>query len=73
MDFFQTLNITIAFFQTNVPIAIAITLLLVFLLFRKPKLFFTVFFIALLLLGVLYLVSSLSSLGLSHKKELFNK
>jgi hypothetical protein len=73
MDFFGSINSIIAFFQNNLFIAIAAAILLVFLLYRKPKLFLTIFFIALLLSGVFYLISTLSSTGVSHKGKILQK
>ncbi len=73
MGFVEIFNNIITYLQTNTPIAIAAALLLVYLVFRKPKFFLTVFFIALLLAGLLYLVEGLSSIGVSHKKSLINE
>ncbi len=73
MDFFGIINSIITFFQNNLFIAIVSAVLLVFLLYRKPKLFFTIFFIVLLLAGVFYLISNLSSTGVSQKEKLLQK
>jgi hypothetical protein len=73
MDSFGIINSIITFFQNNLFIAIVAAVLLVFLLYRKPKLFFTIFFIALLLAGVFYLISNLSSTGVSQKEKLLQK
>jgi len=73
MDFFGSINSIIAFFQNNLFIAIVAAILLVFLLYRKPKLFLTIFFIALFLSGVFYLISTLSSTGVSHKEKILQK
>ena len=55
------------------PIVVAMTFLLVILLFRKPKLFFMIFFITLLLGSILYVISDVSSTGVSQKQELIYK
>jgi len=55
------------------PIVVAMTFLLIILLFRKPKLFFMIFFITLLLGMVLYIISDVSSSGVSQKQELIHK
>lgn len=73
MDFFEIIDSIIAYFQTNILIVIATALLLIYLLFRKAKFFFTVLFIALLLAGLLYMVTYTSDVGVSHKKTLINK
>jgi hypothetical protein len=53
-------SITI-FLQKNLLASIAIVIILLYLLFRRPKLFFMVVFIASLIGGVLYLSMYLSS------------
>lgn len=73
MDFFEIINSIITFFQDNLLIAIATGLLLVCLLFKKLKFFLTVFFIALILIGVFYLITSISDVGVSHKKTIIDK
>jgi hypothetical protein len=73
MDFFGSINSIIAFFQNNLFIAGAAAILLVFLLYRKPKLFLTIFLIALFLSGVFYMISTLSSTGVSQKGKLLQK
>ena len=53
-------SITI-FLQKNLLASIAIVIILLYLLFRRPKLFFMVVFIASLIAGVLYLSIYLAS------------
>ncbi|MBM4137636.1 MAG: hypothetical protein FJ241_12535 [Nitrospira sp.] len=74
MDFLETIkNILIPFIENNIYIAILVGALLIFLLFRKPKLFLAICLLALLLTGVLYLISSLSSTGTHQKQRLIQK
>ncbi|MGA1869816.1 MAG: hypothetical protein ACMUJM_14875 [bacterium] len=73
MDFSEVLHIIITFFQNNLIITIAVSIVLVFLLFRKPKLFFSLLFLGLLLVGMLYLVLDISSTGKSHKNKLIHQ
>jgi hypothetical protein len=73
MDFGEVIKNIIIFFQSNLIITIAVAIILIFLLFRKTKLFFLILFIVLLLTGILYLVSTLSSSGLSHKEKMIQK
>ncbi len=54
-------------------IAIALALILIFLLIRKPKVFFLILFISLLLIGILYLISALSTTGALHKQRLIQQ
>jgi hypothetical protein len=73
MDFWEIINSIIIFFQANLIITIAVAIILTFLLLRKTKLFFLILFIVLLLTGILYLVSTLSSSGLSRKERMLKK
>jgi hypothetical protein len=73
MDFREIINSIIIFFQANLIITIAIAIILTFLLLRKTKLFFLILFIVLLLTGILYLVSTLSSSGLYRKERMLKK
>jgi hypothetical protein len=52
---------TLIFLQKNLIAFVAVVIILVYLLFRRPKLFLLILFIASLLAGVLYLSIYLSS------------
>lgn len=73
MDFFEIINGIITFFQAHLLISLAAVILLIFLAWKEPKFFFTVFFIALVLAVVLYLITFISDVGVSHKKELLHE
>lgn len=73
MSFLGIINSIISFFQANLIIAIAVAILLIFFILRKPKLFFLILFIALLLYGVLYLILDVSSTGVYQKEKLIQK
>lgn len=74
MDFLIAVkHIFITYIQGHMYIAIALAMALGLLLFRKPKIFFTIFFITLFLTGVLYLISTLSSTGASQKQKLIKQ
>jgi Ca2+/Na+ antiporter len=73
MDFSVILNRIVIFLQDNPLITLAMTIVLIILLYRKPKIFFTIFFITLLLGVVLYVISIVSSTGVSQKRELIHK
>jgi uncharacterized membrane protein len=66
-EFFHSI---VSFFQANLLIALAVTLLLTYMLIRKTKLFFLLFFLAILLAGVLYMISSVSQTGVSQKRRM---
>jgi high-affinity Fe2+/Pb2+ permease len=73
MDFIAIINSITAFFQSNLPASLAIVFLLTLLLYRKPKFFLIILFIVLVLVGVLYLISDVTSTGVYHKEKLINK
>jgi membrane protein implicated in regulation of membrane protease activity len=74
MDFLIAVkHIFITYIHGHMYIAIAIAIILSLLLFKKPKIFFTIFFIALFLAGVLYLISTLSTTGASQKQKLIKQ
>ena len=70
MDFFAIINSVVSFSKANIFIAGAAGVVLLFLLYRKPKLFITLFFISLLLAGAFYLISNISSIGVSQKGKM---
>jgi Ca2+/Na+ antiporter len=63
----------VTFSRDNPLIVIALTFLLIIILFRKPKLFFIISFITLILAAALYVISVVSSTGVTEKKELIDK
>ncbi len=74
MDFLTAIkHVFIFYIQEHMYIAIALMMILVLLLIRKPKIFFLIVFISLLLTGVLYLISTLSTTGASHKQRLIQQ
>ena len=73
MDFSDITNSVISFSKDNPLIAVVVGLLLLFLLYRKPKLVFGLFFLCLILAGVLYFIMSISSTGKSEKGKMIEK
>jgi membrane protein implicated in regulation of membrane protease activity len=74
MDFLiAAKHIFVTYIQGHMYIAVALVMILCLLLFRKPKIFFAIFFIALFLAGVLYLISTLSTTGASQKQKLIKQ
>jgi len=63
----------IHYFQYNMYIGITLAGILLLLLFRKPKLFFTVLLIAAINISTLYVISYTSTLGVITKKGLVQK
>jgi hypothetical protein len=63
----------VSFAQNNPLVAIVIVLGLLFFMYRKPKLFFSLLGLGLLLAGLFYLIISISGQGSEKKKELIHK
>lgn len=73
MDFTAVINELFTYLRENPYIAGALGLFFLFLLFTKPKLFFSVVVLVGLLAGVFYFISSVASTGVSQKGKLFYK
>jgi len=73
MDLSEIIDSILTSLVDNSLVTITIALLLIIMLFRKPKIVFTIFFIVLLLCVVFYVISIVSSTGVSQKKELIHK
>jgi ABC-type multidrug transport system permease subunit len=63
----------ISFAQNNTVIAIILALGLLYFLYRKPKLFFILLFLALFLAGLFYMITSLAGPGSAQKKKLIQQ
>jgi chromate transport protein ChrA len=71
MDFLTMVKtIFINYFQHNIYVAIALGVVFSLLLFRKPKVLFSIILITLFITGVLYLISTLSTTGAFQKQKL---
>jgi hypothetical protein len=68
MDYNEIIQKGLGYFQTNPAAAISISIIILFLLFKKPKLLFILIFLVLAGIGVMHLIAKLSSTGLEHKK-----
>ena len=73
MDFSEIIDSFLTSLIDNPLITITIAIVLVIVLFRKPKIVFMIFFVTLLLGVILYVISIVSSTGVSQKKELIHK
>jgi multisubunit Na+/H+ antiporter MnhC subunit len=60
----------VSFAQNNPIIVIVLVLVLLFFMYRKPKLFFGLFGLGLLLAGLLYLIMNMAGSGSAKKKAL---
>ncbi len=64
------IDIVASFAHNNPVIVIIIVLGLLFLIYRKPKLFFSLLGLGLVLAGLLYLVMTMAGSGSEKKKAL---
>jgi cell shape-determining protein MreC len=63
----------LGFFQDNIIVSIVLGLILLYVLYRSPKLFFIVLFIAILLSGIYYVISDVASIGGHQKKKMIQE
>jgi len=70
MDFSGLTSSIVSFVQNNPIIAIVLVLFLLFFMYRKPKLFFGVLGVGVLLAGLLYLIMIMAGSGSEKKKAL---
>jgi hypothetical protein len=71
MDFFSLIIAGIVdYLQSNPFIGLGIALVIAYAFYRKPKLSMTIFLILVILIVVIYLISYVSSVGVTYKKEL---
>lgn len=73
MDISEIINSIISFAKDNPIVAVAAALLLVFLIYLRPKLFLSLLFLALFLGGIFYLIMSMASSVVSQKGKLIDK
>ena len=66
-------NSILSFSKDNPIITVVGGLILLFLLFRKPKLFLGLFFLAAILILVWYFIEDVSSKGKSGREEMIEK
>jgi len=63
----------ISFVTGNPIIAVVVGLFLLFLLYRKPKLFLILFCLVLILAATIYFIMDVSSIGKSEKGRMIEK
>jgi len=64
------MNGIVSFVQNNPIIAVVLAAGVLFFIYRKPKLFFSLLGLGLLVAGLFYLIMSISSQGSEKKKAL---
>jgi len=70
MNFSTYTDIIVSFAQNNPVIVIVIVLGLLYFIYRKPKLFFSLLGLGLVLAGLFYLVMTMAGSGSEKKKTL---
>ena len=73
VNFSETANSVLSYSKDNPIIAVVVGLILLFLLFRKPKLFLGLVFLAVILTLIFYFIADVSSKGKSEKEEMIEK
>ncbi len=73
MDFSQMIDSVIGFAKDSPIIAVAVGLLLLFLLIRKSKLFLLVVCLGLVLAAALYLITDIASVGKAGKGKMIQR
>jgi len=73
ISFEEIYNIIFNYFHDNIYIAVALTAVLLYLLFRKPKFFLSILLVASVLTAVLYVISHVSSAGIETKDAMIKE
>ncbi len=69
----EGIYLVIAYCRDHVSVAVAAGIVLALLIYKKPKFFFTVLFFGLLLVGVLYMITYVSTAGVEHKEGMLSR
>lgn len=72
MDFSSIMDSFLSYAQENPLNLLGLALCLLFLFYRKPKLFFGTLFLGLVLAGVFYLIMNLAGTGSAGKRGLIS-
>jgi len=67
------MNGILSFAQNHTVIIIVLALVLLYLMYRKPKLFFGILLLGALLVGFFYLITSISGPAKEQKKRLIRE
>ena len=73
MDFSRFMNGILSFAQNHPVIIIVLALVLLYLIYRKPKMFFGILLLGILLVGLFYLITSISGPAKEQKKKLIHE
>jgi multisubunit Na+/H+ antiporter MnhC subunit len=70
VNFSRSIDGIVSFAQNNPIIVIVLVLGLLFFMYRKPRLFFSLLGLSLFLAGLFYLIMSMAGSGSEQKKKL---
>lgn len=73
MDFSRFINSIVSFAHNHTVIVIVLALGLLYLMFRKPKMFFGILLLGLILAGLLYFIMSIAGSGSEQEKKLIHE
>jgi hypothetical protein len=73
VDFSTFMDGIVSFAQNHTVIVIVLALGVLFFVYRKPKLFFVVLFIALFLAGLLYMITKIADSGSKQEKRFIHE
>jgi hypothetical protein len=73
MDLSGLMDAIISFARDHTVIGIVLALVLLFFIYRKPKLFITLLFLGLFLAGVFHMATRMANSGSEQKKRLINE
>jgi hypothetical protein len=73
MDFSRFMDGIVSIAQNHTVIVIVLALVLLYLMYRKPKLVLGILLIGLFLVGVLYFITSISGSGSEQEKKLIRE
>ncbi len=73
MDFSRFMDGIVSFAQNHTVIVIVLALVLLYLMYRKPKLVLGILLLGLFLVGVLYFITSISGSGSEQEKKLIQE
>ena len=73
MGFSQFMDTILSFAQNHTIIVIVLALVLLYVMYRKPKVFFGILLLGVLLAGLFYLITSISGPAKDQKKKLIHE
>jgi 4-hydroxybenzoate polyprenyltransferase len=63
----------LTYFQNNLIAAIAAVIIVAFLAYKKPKMFFLMLLLVGLVIGTMYIINTVSDIGTDHKKTMIER